>query len=259
MKRRIQRVLAVVGIALVTAGNAGAAELRGSMASMTKQYEVARAEEYAFSRTAAQVREQVAEGKLVRVEANADFTLSNVSYPYAHAELRAFVARLGAEYRRATGERLVVTSLTRPKAAQPANGHRLSVHPAGMAVDFRVPASATTRAWLENRLLALEGEGVLDVTREKRPPHYHVAVYPEQYSAYAAMLPELAPVAKKAEPVVAPRPVAAPVASAEPSATTGSEVRDALLIAVLLPVLVLSGLVGHRVVTSMRELDTHQV
>jgi hypothetical protein len=54
-----------------------------------------------------------------------------------------------------------------------------------MAVDFRVPATAKERAWLENALLGLENARVLDVTREKYPPHYHVAVFPAEYLAYA--------------------------------------------------------------------------
>jgi hypothetical protein len=34
-------------------------------------------------------------------------------------------------------------------------------------------------------LLQLENSGVLDVTRERNPPHYHVAVFPLAYAAYA--------------------------------------------------------------------------
>ena len=33
--------------------------------------------------------------------------------------------------------------------------------------------------------LSLEERGVLDVTRERNPPHYHVAVFPKQYQSYA--------------------------------------------------------------------------
>jgi hypothetical protein len=83
----------------------------------------------------------------------------------------------------------VVTSLTRPISEQPRNSHRLSVHPTGMAVDLRVPADSGARRWLENTLLSLENNGVLDVTKEKSPPHYHVAVFPLKYEAYAAKHP----------------------------------------------------------------------
>jgi hypothetical protein len=95
-----------------------------------------------------------------------------------------FVERLAAEYRAATGKQLIITSLTRPEAFQPRNAHDLSVHPAGMAVDFRVPDDAESRRWLEKTLLSMENRALLDVTRERRPPHYHVAVFPKAYRTY---------------------------------------------------------------------------
>ena len=101
----------------------------------------------------------------------------------------------------ANGSRLVVTSLTRPTANQPRNAHELSVHPAGMAVDFRVPQDGKARAWLESVLLQLENRGLLDVTRERYPPHYHVAVFPAAYAKYAGQ--RAATEAKEAPPVVA--------------------------------------------------------
>ncbi|MDQ3606139.1 MAG: hypothetical protein M3418_08165, partial [Gemmatimonadota bacterium] len=75
-----------------------------------------------------------------------------------------------------------------PRSAQPGNSHRLSVHPTGMAVDLRISNSAACRAWLESVLLSLESKGLLDVTREQRPPHYHIAVFPEPYRAHIARL-----------------------------------------------------------------------
>jgi len=79
-----------------------------------------------------------------------------------------------------------VTSLTRPMSSQPRNASPLSVHPAGMAVDLRVPADDSARAWLEHVLLKLENAGVLDVTREHHPPHLHVALFPAAFRAYTA-------------------------------------------------------------------------
>jgi len=102
--------------------------------------------------------------------------------------VKLFLERLGAEYRAVTGERLVVTSLTRPLSRQPRNASRLSVHPTGMAVDLRVPKSKSNRRWLERRLLALEDNVVLDVTLERHPAHYHVAVFPREYERYVATL-----------------------------------------------------------------------
>jgi LysM repeat protein len=96
--------------------------------------------------------------------------------------------RLSQQYRAACGERLIVTSLLRPINNQPANAVALSVHPTGMAVDLRIPTKSKCRSWLEKTLLSLEKERVLDVTRERRPPHYHVAVYAEQYETRVAAL-----------------------------------------------------------------------
>ena len=76
----------------------------------------------------------------------------------------------------------------RPQNRQPANAASNSVHPAGMAVDLRIPDRGRCRSWLEQTLLSLEGSGVLDVTRERWPPHYHVAVFTTPYQNYVAAL-----------------------------------------------------------------------
>lgn len=44
------------------------------------------------------------------------------------------------------------------------------------------------RNWLESTLLYLEEAGVLEATRERRPPHFHVAVFPDQYGGYVERL-----------------------------------------------------------------------
>lgn len=184
--RSTMLVAALAGVALVP-NTARSADLRGSPRSMTSQHGVAVSEGYTFLRSSDQVRRFADEGLLVLLEGNDDYLVhGQVTHPYARPEVRLFIERLASQYRAATGERLVVTSLVRPTAEQPSNAHRLSVHPAGMAVDLRVPADASSRRWLEGALIGLEGAGVLDVTREYRPPHYHVAVFPEEYAAYAA-------------------------------------------------------------------------
>ena len=63
--------------------------------------------------------------------------------------MKLFIERLARQYRGATGEKLVVTSLTRPTREQPGNASRYSVHPCGMAVDFRRPWGRKARRWLE--------------------------------------------------------------------------------------------------------------
>ena len=201
-------------------GAAHAAGLAGSPASMRRQNEIARENHLAFARSTADVRASVDSGALVAVRPSRDVVLADVSQPYARAEIALFVERLGAQYRAAMGSPLVVTSLTRPAGAQPRNAHALSVHPAGMAVDLRVPASSTQRAWLEETLLSLEGAGVLDVTRERRPPHYHVAVYPAAYAAYVARLDSAKAVAvARADSVVKEAPAPAEPAPATPTGT----------------------------------------
>jgi hypothetical protein len=127
-------------------------------------------------------------GYIVPVRANRDFDLHGVSYPYARPETRTFILRLAEQYRRGCGEKLVVTSLTRPLSRQPQNASDKSVHPTGMAVDIRRSNSPACRSWLENVLISLEKTGVLEATRERRPPHYHVALFPKPYSRYVADL-----------------------------------------------------------------------
>ena len=178
---------AVLAIALGFAPAAARADgLGGSPSSMVHQHEIAVKEDYSFLRTSTEVRGLATKGALVPLTENANVALSKVSYPFARPEVRDFVERFAASYRAATGSRLVVTSLTRPTSAQPANAHKLSVHPAGMAVDLRVPASSTDREFVESSLLAMEKAGVLDVTRERSPAHYHVAVFADAFARYAA-------------------------------------------------------------------------
>lgn len=152
---------------------------------MKQQHEIAVDEDLTFSRKASQVKHLVDSGGLVTVEGNQDFALSGVSFPYARPEILLFIQHLATRYHADNGEKLIVTSLVRPTDLQPRNAHKLSVHPAGMAVDFRIPSTASERSWLEKALLGLENAGVLDVTREHTPPHYHVAVFPAEYVAYA--------------------------------------------------------------------------
>jgi hypothetical protein len=159
------------------------------MSSLRRQHRVAKRNDFTFLRTAADVREFVRKERLVKVVSARDFAVkSTVSFPYARPAVKLFIGRLSAQYRAATGDRLVVTSLTRPISRQPGNASELSVHPAGMAVDLRIPATAAARRWLERTLLSLEDKAVLDVTRERHPPHYHIAVFPRAYEQYVERL-----------------------------------------------------------------------
>lgn len=184
----VVRASLLAALLALTARAAMASELAGSPASMVHQHAIAVEEDYAFLRTPADVRKLVDAGKLVPVNPTADYTLSGVSYPYTRPEVLSFVEHFAAAYRAATGERLIVTSLTRPLDKQPANAHALSVHPAGMAVDLRVPANDDDRRFLESALLSMENAGLLDVTREHHPSHFHVAVFAPKFEPYAALL-----------------------------------------------------------------------
>lgn len=184
----MRSLLLAVTLLLPAATGAHGQSLRGSLRSVDYQFRVAQDHDFTFLETPGQVERFVAAGYLVPVRANRDFDLHAVSYPYARPETRTFIIRLSEQYRRACGEKLVVTSLTRPLSRQPWNASSRSVHPTGMAVDIRRSNSRACRSWLENVLISLEKAGVLDATRENRPPHYHVALFPEPYARYVENL-----------------------------------------------------------------------
>ena len=89
----------------------------------------------------------------------------------------------------------MITSLTRPADSQPRNASSRSVHPTGMALDIRRHNTPACRQWLDRVLLSLEKSKVLEATLEKRPPHYHIAVFPLEYADYVATIDGTATVA----------------------------------------------------------------
>lgn len=162
-----------------------AIELRGSPGSMERQNRVAVESGFAFVTTPEDIDRMIEDGTFVRLPGNEHYdVLEGLVTDAALPEMKLFIERLGQQYFEATGEKLVVTSLTRPTSMQPANSHALSIHPTGAAVDLRISQRAASRQWLESVLLNLESKGVLDITREKYPPHYHVALFPEPYLAH---------------------------------------------------------------------------
>jgi len=246
MYRKSLTTAAVLLLAAAIPFRADAGTLRGSPSSMREQHEIAVHEDLTFTKKSSQVENLVDSGTLVTVEGNEDFALSNVSFPYARPEVLLLIERLAAQYRQDNGEKLIVTSLTRPTALQPANAHKLSVHPAGMAVDFRVPATASERAWLEKALLGLENARVLDVTREKHPPHYHVAVFPAEYLAYAKarMADEPRVVDAPAEP--APAVIAKPAVATASSAIVETSAGLVPIVGTSLLLILFAGLITRR-------------
>lgn len=179
-------VIALTGVLVFASSGllSGQSPLKGSRTAMRKQNSVAQNQDYTFLRTSKDVRRFVDNGWLVRVTNTSALKLADVSYPYARPAIKTFAERLASQYRNACGNKLVVTSLTRPLSRQPWNASDLSVHPAGMALDIRVSERRSCRRWLEETLVSLEKKGVLEATRERRPAHYHVAVFPTQYFKY---------------------------------------------------------------------------
>jgi hypothetical protein len=161
-----------------------AAGLRGTRSSLARQNIEARRHDFTFLVTRSQVLRFVQKGWLVRLPGNSNYRLKEVSFPYARPEVKLFVERLSSQYHSDCGEQLVITSLTRPKNYQPRNASPQSVHPTGMALDMRRPNNWACRSWLERVLVTLESRGVLEATYERRPPHYHIAVFPRKYSDY---------------------------------------------------------------------------
>lgn len=178
---------------------------------MKEQHRRALEYDYDFLRNAAEVRHFVNLKLLVPLEGNDDYQLDDeVSFPYARPEVRTFIERLSHQYRAACGEVLVVTSLTRPKSHQPRNSSkRWSVHPTGMAVDLRRSNTPACRNWIQRVLLELEGTGVVQATHERRPPHYHIAVYTKEYADYVARLEADGPVLAEPKSAVATQAAAA--------------------------------------------------
>lgn len=201
------RGVVVSAVLLVLAFSAAQAQsLRGSPRSLDLQNRQARAHDFSYLNTSGQVSRFVRLGLLVPMEGNGDYELARVSYPYAREELKVFVERLAQQYRAGCGEKLVVTSLTRPQSGQPRNASPRSVHPTGMAVDIRVSDRYACRVWLERVLLDLERKGLVEATRERYPPHYHIAVFPEPYRRYVAGLVRSEASARLASSSGAPAP-----------------------------------------------------
>jgi hypothetical protein len=168
---------------------AATASLQPTRAGLLRQAASARSHGFDHLENAEQVHDFVRKGLLTTLRGNDDYHIhAGVRYAVARPEVKLFIERLARQYRTACGERLVVTSLMRPKDRQPHNSHPLSVHPTGMAVDLRVSNSQRCRQWIESTLLGLEAKGVVEAARERNPPHYHVVVFPRDYARYVAGL-----------------------------------------------------------------------
>lgn len=193
MKKTLRRtVLPVLGVLAALAGHslaapdAAAQSLRGSRASVDRMYNHALGNGIYFYRTGKGIRDAAAAGRFTSLTGNASYGLGSVSYPYVRPETRTFVERLAVQYRNACGQKLIVTSGSRPREMRLINSADRSVHPTGMAVDLRKPRTSRCLSWLRTTLLQLERAGVVEATEEFNPPHFHVAVFPTPYARYVS-------------------------------------------------------------------------
>ncbi len=206
MKIRIVAASATLCALLALPAFAQRASLRGSSASLARQAAQRETHDLTRLRDAEQV-ERFRDGDLLVPLSGGDhYEVDGASFPYVRPAIRLFVNRISGQYEQACGKDLVVTSAIRPLDSQPSNASPRSVHPAGIAVDFRISKKRKCRQWLESTLLSLERKRVLEATREKKPPHYHVAVFPEPYTEYVASLTKPTPrVARAKAPKAAPK------------------------------------------------------
>lgn len=180
-------LLALVSVAagpLLLSHPASAQSLRGSPSSVDRIYRQALRHDLHFYESAAGVRKAANNGKFVTLRGSSDYKVEGVNFPYVLPTTETFVARLAGQYRAACGERLVITSAVRPKSFRLANSVTKSVHPTGMAIDIRKPRKSSCRSWMRETLLYLEGSGTIDAVEEHHPPHFHVAIFPNQYRQY---------------------------------------------------------------------------
>lgn len=188
MRFRLPSLLLTAALLIGSATPAALAaqSLRGSAASVDRIHRQAVNHGLHFYETSAGIQRAVERGRFVRLRGNADYRVHNVTHPYLLPEAHTFVTRLAAQYRSVCGEQLVVTSAIRPRSMRLSNSVDKSVHPTGMAVDLRRPTNARCLSWLRTTLLALERGGVLEAVEERRPPHFHVAVFPRPYGNYVS-------------------------------------------------------------------------
>ncbi|HEY6218585.1 MAG TPA: DUF5715 family protein [Gemmatimonadaceae bacterium] len=159
----------------VVATSAGAQSLRGSKTSVDRMYSRAVRSDLDFLNTKKSVYDAVRDGELVTLGVTSDLDLERVKYPFVLPRTKEFLDAFAPKYHAACGERLVVTSAARPRVEQPRNASPKSVHPTGMAVDFRKPTGACLK-YMRSELLAMEKGGQLEATEERHPVHFHVAV-----------------------------------------------------------------------------------
>jgi LysM repeat protein len=210
------RILISAMLLTATLQLASAQSLHGSKSSVDRMYARAVRNDLDFFRTPEGIYDAVRDSDFVMIGITDDMTLDDVAYPFVLPKTKDFLYAFAKRYHDSCGERLVVTSAVRPSTEQPRNASPKSVHPTGMAVDFRKPAGACL-TFLRGDLLRLEKQGVIEATEEKHPVHFHVALLRTAPSAVVA--------ASANGEVVAPsspatQPAASPATTRAVAATT---------------------------------------
>ena len=98
-----------------------------------------------------------------------------------------------------------------------------------MAVDLRIPADSAARSFIERSLLAMERAGVLDVTRERSPAHYHIAVFADAWAGYAATEDSLAVIERARVAAATTAAERTPSVAVTPASTGGGSLPAFLL------------------------------
>ena len=174
-------------ITVLLTSHSDASNLRGSRESLKLAHKEAIKHDFTFLRSQKQLAKFISQGYLVKLESDRYLQVdAQTSRPYVRPEVRIFVQLNSEKMLNDCGERMVITSALRLTTEQPRNASDLSVHPTGMALDIRVPATKLCREWLENNFLFLEEKGLIDITKERWPAHYHVTIFPKQYATYVA-------------------------------------------------------------------------
>ena len=167
---------AAVPLLLASARPLAGQTLRGSRPAVDRAFHTAKRRDLPFVRSRRDIERGARVGSYVRLSASRNVRLKGVGAPYVRPSTRSFLAAFAPRYRAACGEPLTVTSAMRPTSVRLPNSTVRSVHPTGMALDLRAPGGSC-RNWLRRELLAYGRRGVVDVTEERRPAHFHVVVY----------------------------------------------------------------------------------
>ena len=173
MQHTLRVTIALIGLASTAVS---AQTLKGSKESVDLMYNAAETRDLQFFRTPDDVYAAAMAGSLMMISTTEDLEVDKAGWPFVLPTTLRFADSIATQYHQGCGERIVVTSGARPLDKQPRNASPKSVHPTGMAVDFRKPKNPACLEWLRTALVGLEDRGVIEATEEKHPAHFHVAV-----------------------------------------------------------------------------------